>query len=482
MRAYKKKGSKTLFLLGILFVVTGINAFIIYNFINPTKMVTVSLLDAENYSTEVKTEYLEPGYQVKVGDEVLDEKDYKVEVKGEVDTSKIGEYELTYNVKYKNRTYELKRKVSVVDTEAPVLNIKNESVEIDFCSKKEKNELSYEVTDNFDENLTEKVVREEVEDKIILSVEDSSGNKTIKEVPVVYSAKPNDVLGLNGSKNMYIVVGSTYEEKGVKSEDGCGNKIGDVKTEGSVDTSKVGDYTITYIVTKNGKEEKITRTVHVVENVPIQNNDDGTGKVVYLTFDDGPGGYTQSLLDILDKYPSVKVTFFVTNQFPKYNYLIGEEAKRGHTVAVHTLTHKWNVYSSVEAYRADFDAMNDIIEQQTGKRSQLFRFPGGSSNTISRNYSKGVVRAIAQSMQADGYVYFDWNVDSEDAAGAGTDKAYNNVVRGISRRNSSVVLMHDIHKTSIPAAERIIQYGLEHGYEFRGLTASSPTAHHGINN
>ena len=477
----KIKGSKIFFLI-VLLVVTGVNAFIIYNFLNPTRKVTVALLESENYSTEVKTDFNDPGYEVKVGKDVLDKKDYTVEVKGEVDTSKLGEYELTYNIKYKHKTYEVKRKVNVVDTEAPTLNVENEKIEIDYCTKKEKSELKYSVVDNYDEDLTEKVTREEIEEKIVLTVEDSSGNKTIKEVPIEYTAKPKDVLGLNGSANIYVVVGGTYEEQGVKSEDGCGNKLGEVKTEGSVDTSKVGDYVITYIVNKNGKEEKLTRTVHVVENVPIQNNEDGTGKVVYLTFDDGPGGYTQSLLDILDKYPEVKVTFFVTNQFPKYNYLIGEEARRGHTVAVHTLTHKWNIYTNVETYRDDFNKMNDIIEQQTGKRSQLFRFPGGSSNTISRNYSKGVVRAIAQAMQADGYVYFDWNVDSEDAAGAGTERAYNNVVRGISRRNSSVVLMHDIHKTSIPAAERIIQYGLEHGYTFKGLTTSSPTAHHGINN
>ena len=126
--------------------------------------------------------------------------------------------------------------------------------------------------------------------------------------------------------------------------------------------------------------------------------------------------------------------------------------------------------------------MNDIIEQQTGKRSRLFRFPGGSSNTISKKYSVGVVSAIKASMEADGYIYFDWNVDSNDAAGAGTQTAADNVINGISKRNESVVLMHDIHKTSIPAVEQIIQYGLANGYTFRALDENSPTAHHGIRN
>ncbi len=85
-------------------------------------------------------------------------------------------------------------------------------------------------------------------------------------------------------------------------------------------------------------------------------------------------------------------------------------------------------------------------------------------------------------MEADGYIYFDWNVDSNDAAGAGTQTAADNVINGISKRDESVVLMHDIHKTSIPAVEQIIQYGLANGYTFRALDENSPTAHHGIRN
>ena len=66
-----------------------------------------------------------------------------------------------------------------------------------------------------------------------------------------------------------------------------------------------------------------------------------------------------------------KQQFFVTNQFPKYIHLLSREAEEGHTVAVHTLTHKWSIYQSVETYMKDFNDMNDIVQKYTGKRNSF---------------------------------------------------------------------------------------------------------------
>ncbi|MBQ8469195.1 MAG: polysaccharide deacetylase family protein [Clostridia bacterium] len=107
-------------------------------------------------------------------------------------------------------------------------------------------------------------------------------------------------------------------------------------------------------------------------------------KVIYLTFDDGPYQYTEKLLGVLEKY-DVKATFFVTNAYPGYQDLIGKEYRAGHGVAVHTYSHDYSkVYASDAAYWADFEKMNDIVEKQTGQRSIMFRFPRGSSNTVSK--------------------------------------------------------------------------------------------------
>ena len=206
-------------------------------------------------------------------------------------------------------------------------------------------------------------------------------------------------------------------------------------------------------------------------------------KVVYLTFDDGPGPYTEKLLDILDRY-NVKVTFFVTNGKPDYQNLIAKEAQRGHTVAIHSASHDYaKIYQSVDTYFADFDEMNSIITAQTGKAADLVRFPGGSSNTISKKYCYGIMSQLVCAVEERGFRYCDWNVSSGDAGGTtSTSQVVANVIEGIKSNNVSVVLQHDIKNFSVDAVEQIIQWGLSEGYTFLPMTSTTPMSHHGVNN
>ena len=200
-----------------------------------------------------------------------------------------------------------------------------------------------------------------------------------------------------------------------------------------------------------------------------------------MTFDDGPGSYTEEILNILNKY-NVKATFFVTNQFSKYQYLMKKEYETGHTVAVHTYSHNYKtIYSSLENYMNDFNNINQIIYEQTGSYSKIFRFPGGSSNTISR-FNKGIVTEIANKTKELGYYYFDWNVDSMDTSTTDPNKIFENVINGMTLNEYSVVLMHDIKKANIESVEKIVSYGLDNGYTFLPLEETSPTVHHSINN
>ena len=140
-------------------------------------------------------------------------------------------------------------------------------------------------------------------------------------------------------------------------------------------------------------------------------------KIIYLTFDDGPGMYTKRILDVLEEY-NVKATFFVTNQFPKYEYLIKNEYEKGHAIGVHTYSHNYRkIYSSFENYIDDVNKMNEIIKKYTGNFSNILRFPGGSSNTISRKYKKGIMTELTREVSNLGYTYFDWNVASGDVNG-----------------------------------------------------------------
>ena len=201
-------------------------------------------------------------------------------------------------------------------------------------------------------------------------------------------------------------------------------------------------------------------------------------KVVYLTFDDGPSRYTSRVLDILDKY-GVKATFFVTNQFPAYQYMIGETYRRGHTIALHTYTHNYaTVYASEDAYYHDLSMINDICVRQTGVAPNIVRFPGGTSNTVSKRYCKGIMSTLANSISYHGYYYCDWNVSSGDAGGAKTRAAVaNNVISGIKRHSVSVVLQHDITSHSVEAVDDIIFWGLSNGYTFLPMSETTPMVH-----
>ena len=164
--------------------------------------------------------------------------------------------------------------------------------------------------------------------------------------------------------------------------------------------------------------------------------------------------------------------------------MIAKEAAAGHTVAIHSASHNYQqIYSSVDAYFDDLNEMSDIIYSQTGSRPTLVRFPGGSSNSVSRKYCKGIMTELAKDVTDQGYKYYDWNVSSGDAGETtSTSEVYQNVINGIKSHNVSVVLQHDIKSFSVDAVESIIQWGLANGYTFLPLTTSSPDVHHGINN
>ncbi|MBQ8814288.1 MAG: polysaccharide deacetylase [Lachnospiraceae bacterium] len=206
------------------------------------------------------------------------------------------------------------------------------------------------------------------------------------------------------------------------------------------------------------------------------------GKVIYLTFDDGPGKYTAELLDILAKY-DIKATFFVTGGNEGYFDMIGRAKDEGHTIGIHCYNHDYKkVYASEHAYFADLEKIDEIIFDQTGERAQLVRFPGGSSN-ISSKFNPGIMTRLTGMVEEKGYRYFDWNVLSGDAGDTkDTEEIIRNMIDGILKKDISVVLQHDLYDYSIAAVEEVILWGLENGYAFLPLSMESPTIHHPIAN
>lgn len=375
------------------------------------------------------------------------------------------------------------REVKIVDTKAPIIELNK----IDGYYPKTGEtyqEEGFTATDNYDGDITSKIKRTEDKNVITYTVSDSSGNKTSVQRTIEYNDGIAPTITLNGDSDITIKAGTRFEDPGCTAKDSHGNDISDsVSVSDNISTYRAGTYTITYSVTdKFGNETSIDRTV-TVEAVKQTATTSSGNKVVYLTFDDGPGAHTQQLLDILDKY-NVKVTFFVTNVNSGYENMIAKEAAAGHTVAIHSASHDYKkIYSSVDAYFADLNEMSDIIYAQTGQRPKLIRFPGGSSNTVSLKYCSGIMTTLTKAVTDQGYKYFDWNVSSGDAGGTtSTEEVYQNVVNGMKSHNVSVVLQHDIKGFSVNAVERIIQWGLANGYTFLPLTTSTEDVHHGVNN
>ena len=387
---------------------------------------------------------------------------------------------INYSINYNNKNKVFTRKIVFKDLESPVIKLNDNLNNINLCPNDKYVESGYTAYDNVDGDITNKVETKTLHNKIYYSVIDSSGNKKtiFRNINYYDNELPN--LELIGSKNIYLFKGTEYYEKGYKANDNCDGDITDrVKINNNIDINNIGNYKVNYSVSDTlGNINNISRNVIVYDDI---SNVEKNGKVVYLTFDDGPASYTEEILDVLKKY-NVKATFFVTNQFSSFQNIIKREYDEGHSVAVHTYSHNYKtIYNSVEDYILDFDNINQIIYEQTGEYSKFFRFPGGSSNTISR-FNRGIMTELDKKMTELGYTYFDWNVDSMDTSFKDPEKIAQTVINGIKENDYSIVLMHDIKKANIESVDKIISYGLENGYTFLPLDETSPIHHHKINN
>ncbi len=293
-----------------------------------------------------------------------------------------------------------------------------------------------------------------------------------REAPTICLYHENDV---------HIASGGHYVEDGYSAWDNYDGDLTDqVVVSGSVDTKHSGTYTLTYEVSdSSGNIGMASREITVTpksEPNPVQSGE----KIIYLTFDDGPGPYTEKLLKVLKNY-NVKATFFVINS--DYAHLIRNIAEDGHSIGIHSASHKYRkIYSSSEAFFDDLYKMRQVIEEYSGKKTTLMRFPGGSSNTVS-SFNPGIMTKLTKTATEKGFQYFDWNVDSGDAGGANSsDQVFNNVIHGIKNQKMPVVLQHDVKNFSVDAVERIIVWGLKNGYTFRALDEASPVCHHDVSN
>lgn len=204
-------------------------------------------------------------------------------------------------------------------------------------------------------------------------------------------------------------------------------------------------------------QEEIPAVNETGMDMENQEMDDRLRKV-YLTFDDGPSEETDRILDILEEY-QVKATFFVTGKpDDKYGDVYRRIVADGHTLGMHSFSHNYSrIYASEEAFREDVEQLRDYLYQETGVKSDFYRFPGGSSNTVSRTS----IQQLITYLNEQNIVYFDWNVSAGDATSeyVSSERITSRVISQVGEYKEAVVLMHDSSdkKSTVEALPMIIE-------------------------
>lgn len=301
-----------------------------------------------------------------------------------------------------------------------------------------------------------------------------TGNRKKVIVSVVDTQKPQIVLA--GESEVTVQLLEEYEEPGYTAQDNYdGNITENVITR--ILQRATNQYVVEYYVQDSSENVALkTRVINIVR-----------GRVC-LTFDDGPSSdITPKILDVL-KENEIKATFFVLGYTKNMEEIVRRIYEEGHTIGLHGYSHVYSeVYSSIDALIENFQKVEKLVANTTdGYYSKIIRFPGGASNTVSKNYCMGIMTEAVELVEELGYTFYDWNVDSGDAGSAWTSQEiYENVISGIKPGRLNVVLMHDSggHTETLEALKMIIEYCKENCYLFEAITSETrPVVQHGVSN
>ena len=176
-------------------------------------------------------------------------------------------------------------------------------------------------------------------------------------------------------------------------------------------------------------------------------------KVIALTFDDGPGPYTAQLLDILDKHGAKATFFLIGSKVSSQANVVRSIHARGHQLGNHSWSHPELPKLPVDQIAGEIDRTNDVIKQATGVTPAILRPPYGAVNGL-----------VLEQLRLRGMSSILWSVDTRDWADRNSDIVCSRAVAGA--RPGAVILMHDIHQTSVGAVPCILSALKQQGYSF----------------
>ena len=198
-------------------------------------------------------------------------------------------------------------------------------------------------------------------------------------------------------------------------------------------------------------------------------NDDGTYDPsqhktrIALTFDDGPGEYTDELLDCLEEN-NAHATFFMLGQnVGSWESTVQRMADIGCEIGSHSWDHP-NLYDlSMDSVAKEFSDTDAALEKACGQKASVARAPYG-------NWSDDIISTV-------GKPFFTWSLDSMDWSYLDVNKDYDAVMNG-DLTDGSIILMHDIHEPSVQAAIKMIPELVQKGYKL--MTVSELAAAKGV--
>lgn len=408
----------------------------------------------------------------------------EIKIQPQVNNEKLGEYKIDYI--YKEKVFTLK--VFIDDKLSPNFETKNIKILRNETVKPESLVENIQDDSKTIVYFKKDYIYNEVKTyKVIIVVEDSYENRTEKSAYVMVEEKDVEAPTLKGLEKASTLLGETLDlKKGIQIIDDHDKNPTYTIDDSSLNINKIGEYTIYYhVIDASGNKEVYPRIVEVFSKYDnIAAMADGV-KTCYLTFDDGPSKNTKKVLEILKKY-NIKATFFVTGTSPDDYHYIKEAHDQGHVIGLHTYSHDYEkIYGSLKNYITDLNLIKELVYKQTGVYSKYMRFPGGSSNLVSKKYNVGIMKRLTHKVIDLGYQYYDWTSINGDGENIKTVNGLKKkAIQEIGDTEDIMFLMHDSAScdNTVKALPSILDYLIKKGYKFEVIDESAPTFHHTVHN